>query len=76
MSSRTFFSTDFDERAQAAYLDRQVERRLASQPRFTITRAIVGSESVVDAVWDRQLGTFTPVATIITALFAAVGVSS
>jgi hypothetical protein len=67
--------SDHDERAQSARLDRQVERRLATQPRFTITRAIVGSESVVDAVWDHQTNRFTPVGAIVAALFAAVGVA-
>ncbi|UOF77357.1 hypothetical protein [Caudoviricetes sp.] len=73
-------STDFDERfnhrAQNAALDRAVERRLAHQPRYGIVRAVVGSEHLVDSVWDRKTNTFTPVGEIVTALFAAIGLEA
>lgn len=69
--------SDFDERlthaSQNAHLDRQVERRLSKRPRFTITRAIDGSEVLTDAVWDHQTNVFHPVGEMVAALFAAFG---
>jgi hypothetical protein len=56
--------------AQNARLDRQVERRLASQPRFGIVRCADGSPN---AVWDHEAGKFHSVADLLAPLFAVVG---
>src|SRR5690242_12302151 len=59
--------------AQNARLDRQVERRLAHQPRFGVVRYADGSPY---AVWDHNTNDFHPVADLLAPLFAVVGLEA
>ena len=59
--------------AQNARLDRQVERRLANQPRFGVVRYADGSPY---AVWDHVTNEFHPAADLLAPLFAALGLEA
>lgn len=64
---------------QNAQLDRSIERRLAAQPRFSVTFYfdVAAQRSVPTSVWDRQQGVFHNadelVGNMVQGLFAACG---
>ena len=58
---------------QNARLDRQLERRLPTQPRFGVVRYADGSPY---AVWDHATNVFHPVADLLEPLFAVVGLEA
>lgn len=56
-------------------IDRKLERIIADQPRFTFIR---NADGTLDAVWDHYAPfdvAFTPVGSVVAALFAAVGIA-
>ena len=69
--------SDFDERfghkRQNAALDRALDKLIPKQPRFSVTRCVDGT---LDAVWDKRSNTFTPIASVVAALFDAVGLGA